>query len=218
MKTKLLVTSLLVSCALCSFAQAQENETKTFKHDIGFNTAFILQGVFNTNSSTPFTLMYKTYQNDKKALRFGVGGSFNVNDFNDKAVNSNYYNNSNISINISVGKEFQQSISQKWMWYSGGDIVSSYYSATNDYFQDNLKIQTQRNYNLGIGIRPFIGIRFNINSRLYLSAEASLTSQYTFSSQYAKIVNSNTVTSDRKGSDVSTSLSPASGLFLYYRF
>jgi hypothetical protein len=162
--------------------------------------------------------MYKKYKTDKKALRFGIDGYFHVNDYNEKSTYTSFSNTSYISTDISVGKEFQKSINERWVWYSGGDIVHSYYSNSNDYFQNNIKVQTQRNYNLGIGLRPFIGIRFNINSRLYLSAEASLIARYTYSRHYAKNLDSSTVTIDRRGSSVSTSLSPASGLYLFYRF
>jgi hypothetical protein len=217
MKAKLLITSLFVSCALYSFAQAQENEPKSFNQDIGFNTTFILQGVFNA-SNTPFSLMYKKYTDEKKALRFGVSVAFEMRDANDKVSNAETHNLLTYNIRFSVGKEFQKHLTPKWTWFSGGDIVPSYSFSEDQTYQGATKIYTYRNSSLGLGLRPFLGIRYNFNSRLYLSAEASLLVRYSRDTDYSAYDPSHTVIRDVRENKASISLSPASGLFLYYRF
>jgi hypothetical protein len=217
MKTKLFVTSLFVSCALCSFAQAQENETKNFKQDIGFNTTFLLGGIFNS-SSTPFSIMYKKYSSENKALRFGVSAVLDRKDFTDKAATSNYNNSDQYDFSLSIGKEFQKNITDKWIWYSGGDIVPSFSYHATDYFSGVTKTYAYKTTYIGLALRPFLGIRYNINSRLYLSAEASLQAKYSYGKEYETYAPNNTVQTDARGSRISLSLSPASGLFLFYRF
>ena len=52
---KFILSSLLMGLSYC-FVDAQENPELKFKHDAGFNTSFILQGIFNS-SQTPFSAM-----------------------------------------------------------------------------------------------------------------------------------------------------------------
>ncbi len=214
---KFTIGSLLMSFCYC-FAYAQEDTVSMYRHDLGFNTTFILQGIFNS-SETPFSLMYKTYKKEGKATRYGLEVSFNLDD-NKPENNSSYYTNtSSGSFDFVFGKENQNHITNtRWVWFYGGDLIAFYRFSTFDSYQNNELYDENEFKSYGIGIRPFLGIRYNINERLYISAEASLRLNYARRENFVKNVNQAEAYRDTKGDNVSFSLQPASGIFLFYRF
>ena len=217
MRKRLLLISLTVSFCTIAFAQTQnDGSEKSYKHDVGFNTTFLFDGIFNSGSG-PFTLMYKKYKPENKAIRLGLTTSFNINSNKDNISTSNYSNSSSADIYLTIGKEFQHQIN-KWVWYGGGDLQPHYSFNNSSYYSGSTKTATNKNSSLGIGLRPFLGIRYNINSRLYLAAEAGVTINYDHSKSYVKSESFNTVTRDTKGNNVSMALGSASGLYLFYRF
>ncbi len=206
---------------LCFFAHtifAQENEQEEFTRDIGFNTTFILQGIFQSNQ-TPFSLMYKKYTSPTKAIRLGASFSFNFtkSDVNENFLN-NFTDNSHASLTLTIGKEFQKELSKNWVWYYGGDILPSVWFSNYDYYSSNTKYSEDRYYNIGLGARPFLGIRYNLTRRLYLAAEASALLSYNFLRFKSESLELDEVTRDIKQSNAGLKLSPASGIFLFYRF
>ncbi|HEY8936419.1 MAG TPA: hypothetical protein VIM65_14405 [Cyclobacteriaceae bacterium] len=215
MRKKLLLASLFVSCTSILFAQ-ENDPAKSFKHDVGFNTTFLFDGIFNSNSG-PFTLMYKTYKSENKAIRLGLTTSFTFNSNKDKISTSNYSNTTAADIYLTIGKEFQHQIN-KWVWYGGGDLQPHYTFNNSSSYVGSTKTYSYKSYLLGIGLRPFLGIRYNINSRLYLAAEAGATLNYYHSKNYIKDESNNIVSRDTKGNNVALALSSASGLYLFYRF
>ena len=90
--SKLLTSFLFVLPAAYLFAQDVETPP-SFQKDIGFNTTFILQGIFNSGQ-TPFSLMYKKYTAENRAIRFGANVNLNLNDNSATAYSSSYYNSS----------------------------------------------------------------------------------------------------------------------------
>lgn len=75
MKTKIL--SLLFLTANASFVLGQENVPAQYKKDIGLNTSFIFSGIFES-SPTPFSFMYKSYNHENRANRFGANISMSL--------------------------------------------------------------------------------------------------------------------------------------------
>lgn len=213
---KLLLLSLLMLCCI-TFLLAQEESQKSFQKDIGFNTTFILQGIFQPNQ-TPFSLMFKKYTSENQAIRFGIDAFFNLNNSDANTGSSSYSNSSSASLSFAVGKEFQKPIEKRWTWYYGGDLVPFYSFNNQDFFSSGELYSESENNSVGISVRPFLGIRFNINPRLYLSAEANVGLQYAYGKNYLKFGDNNVPNIDTKNNNISFSLNPASGLFLFYRF
>lgn len=218
MKIRQVLLIALLSAATFGFAQTEQSE-KTYKNDIGFNTVFILNGVFNS-SQTPFSLMYKKYTSEKKALR--IGTSINV-DWNNPDISSGYsnttsYYTSYANVSIMLGKEFQNSISSKWVWYYGADLVPSFTLTKSSVYYGVAKNQESDAKMYGLSVRPFLGIRFAINHRLYLSAEANLSAGYKRFVENQKYFNPDATDGHRSGDNIFFTMNPASGLFLYYRF
>ena len=75
MKPKLLLAGVMLCYASC--LSAQEKPADTFKHDIGFNTYFVLRGIIESEV-TPFSLMYKKYSSETRATRFGIDLSLGI--------------------------------------------------------------------------------------------------------------------------------------------
>jgi len=212
---------LVASFCVATIAKAQTDpEKKSYKNDIGFNTVFILQGVFNSNQ-TPFSLMYKKYTSENSAIRFGA--SINAN-WNKARVNDTLYSNtinnttSFANVSLAIGKEFQRPINTKWIWYFGGDLVPSFWTNKNVNYQSGIKSYEYSYKSYGLSARPFLGIRFAINDRLYLSAEANVSLGYNRNSTKQRFFNPNQQEGNTTIDNFAFSMSPASGLFLYYRF
>jgi hypothetical protein len=176
----------------------------------------LFDGIFKSGSG-PFTLMYKQYKTENKAIRLGLTTSFYINSNKDNVSTSNYINSTNADIYLTIGKEFQRQIN-KWVWYGGGDLQPHYSFNNSSYYSSTVKTATNKNYTLGIGLRPFLGVRYNINSRLYLAAEAGFNLNYNHTRNYYKNENTKIVTQDTKGNNLLLTMSSASGLYIFYRF
>lgn len=215
MKTTILFSAIILCCTIRLFAQ--EEVPQTFRRDIGFNTTFILQGILQSGQ-TPFSLMFKKYTAENRAIRIGADVFFNL-DNTDAYVGSTYYfNTSAASLYLTIGKEFQKPIDKRWTWYYGGDVVPFFAMNNQDYYQGgNLSSETESN-SAGVSLRPFLGIRFNLNPRLYLSAEANLGLQYAYRKNYIQYTGNAEPAVDNSNNNISFTMNPASGLFLYYRF
>ena len=214
---KNLITPLLF-LLFVNYLQAQDYPAHvTYKNDIGFNTTFALQGVFNA-SQTPFSLMYKRYTTERKALRLGLDTYVNINKTDSKTSTSSFMEGSADYVGLVVGLERQHQIDKRWVWYYGGDLVP-YYSFNHQQQYSNGELYWESEYKeFGLGFRPFLGIRFDISPRLYVSAEANVMLSYARDKNYSSNVNDPVPYYDTKGSRYNFSANPASGLFLFYRF
>lgn len=214
MKTRLFVFVIAFYAITDSAAQ----ETQSFDHDFGFNTNFIFQGLFQSQQA-PFSIMYKKYSAENKAMRLGVDLSFfsNNNDVQGSA-NTSFTNSYNGDINLTVGFERQSVLGGRWMWYYGVDAVPVIaFSKSEAYSDSDTKTTTNSFSSLGLGVKPLIGIRFNINQRLYVSAEAS--AQLTYSKSWNRQVNhTSTTIRDATSDNINFDVNPASGVFIFYRF
>ena len=207
--------ALVILVTVPSFAQ--EVGSPSLARDIGFNTTFIFEGIFNS-TVTPFSLFYKKYTSENKANRFGLEVYMNFYNENNNQGTADYSEYSNAAISLNFGREIQKPITLKWTWFYGGDIVPFYDFNNNETFKGNLKYYTAKSSNFGLTLRPFIAIRYNINTRLYLSAEASINLRYRRSNQYSAFEQAGTEERDINANGLSFFAIPASGLFLFYRF
>ena len=124
--------------------------------------------MFNSNQ-TPFSLMYKKYTSENRAIR--LGASINTNWNKAHPSDSSYFNFTNVSnsyadVSLVIGKEIQKSISPKWIWYYGADLVPAFYLTKSTNYQSGIKLSENSYTSLGLSARPFLGIRFAINQRL----------------------------------------------------
>ncbi len=203
MKNLLILFSFCLM-SISFFAQAQPE--KEFKKHIGFNTTIILNNIFQP-SSAPFTLMFKNQTKENHATRLGASLYFsNASSNNSNQIQQTFNNN----IQLTLGKEFQSSITKHWLWYSGADISPFYQQSGNEFNN-----QKNTNTSYGLSLRPFLGLRFNINARLYVATEAGLGLTYGLTN----ITNtSNSITTESNGQQFSFGLNSASSLFLFYLF
>ena len=200
----ILIASSFCLMSISSFAQAMPE--KEFKKHIGFNTTIILNNIFQP-SGAPFTLMFKNQTKGNQAFRLGASLFFsNVYSNNNNQAQQNFNNN----IQLTIGKEFQSSITKRWLWYSGADIAP--YFQLSGFELTNQKIT---NISYGLSLRPFLGLRFNINARLYVATEAGLGLTYGFTNNTNT---NNSVTNKSDGNQFSFGLNSASSLFLFYLF
>ncbi|HWA34449.1 MAG TPA: hypothetical protein VG737_09985 [Cyclobacteriaceae bacterium] len=216
MKTRFLALTILISVAFTA-VHAQQDSVR-YRHDIGFNTMFILQGIFDSGN-TPFNIMYKKYVASDKAIRLGLNATFSLNngDEEDSPVGT-VSDRSSANISLIIGRERQNSVNTRWIWYYGAHVVPSYFFDNVDYYLDGQLNQTYESSSLGISLRPFLGIRFNINNRLYLSAESRISLDYRHSKNFGENVQTDVIINDTNSSSLSFAIFPASGLFLFYRF
>jgi len=219
MKKRLFIIAVIaMTFTLASYAQENNApENSPYRKDLGFNTSFILNGVFQLQS-TPFSIMYKMYGAENKALRLGLDANIQSSKSDGEVINGSYTNSSSVVISLSVGKEFQQHLGEKWIWYYGVDVAPSFTQSHSEYIEHDEQRQSFKTSSYGIAARPFLGIRFAINSRLYLAAEASARLSYNKSSQLNKSYNPDQTLRDITSNNFDFSLNPASGIFIFYRF
>lgn len=201
-------------------ASSQElPDLKAFKHDIGFNTTFLLNGIVSASTS-PFDLMYKIQKSSSQAIR--LGASVYVNTFtNTYSSISNYQISKNYDFQATFGKEWQKQITRLWIFYYGGDLGVTYNNYQSDYYNNSVASNESQSVSFGGLAAPFLGIRFQINERLYLATEASLRMMYTRKNADWKVYNYEGVLIDESQADfneLNFTARPASGIFVYYRF
>jgi hypothetical protein len=216
MKTKFTIIISLIT--FISYSQDLP-DLKNYKTDVGFNTSFIFNGVFSSGS-TPFELMIKKQKTSNTALRFGG----NVYIFSSASASVNfpaYTEATNYSLRIFAGKEKQEQISKHWIFYYGGDLGASYFY--NYYGQTNNAVISNESTISDVGgfLTPFLGIRFQINERIYISTEASLQATYAKRTTNWKVYDSNGILNsetENRFNNFGFNLTPAAGIFFFYRF
>jgi hypothetical protein len=209
MKKILLTIFALTIATGCLFGQ---DVTPSYQKHIGFNTNIILNGIFQSGA-TPFSFMYKKQSSENKALRLGSSVHFNIEDVNQGIQKQRLQS---FSFEFSIGKEVQKSISQRWVWYGGGDVIPLYSTLTNEQIDTGLPaIQKNSQSIFSLTASPFMGIRFNIAPRLYVSTEASLFMSYRKQNSTNEVLNSKLESnSDR----FTLGINPATSIYFFYLF
>ncbi len=213
MKIKILSVFIVATIQTC-LAQDKALETK---NDIGFNTNIILNGILNSTGA-PFVFMYKRQVDENKAIRYGV--SFNLNLSSPSGTINNGTNQSSVFVNPSIGKEWQATISKRWIWYRGVDIRGSISQSSFSNYFNGVQSSSQDRSSYGLFIAPLIGVRFAISERLYAATEANLSIGYSVEKTSNKsFINGNQSTvDDFTNNRFSAGTAPAFGVFLFYRF
>jgi len=208
-----LATTVLL---LAEIATAQD-APKEVKNDVGFNTAFVLDGILNANGG-PFVFVYKRQLASNKALRYGV--SFNINLNLHSGSQGNYTISDFVNVNPSFGKEWQNQLTKRWIWYYGGDIRAFIWQNSFSNYQNNQQNIRQENNSYGLSIAPFLGLRFAISERLYAATEASLNVGYRYQNNIERQFTGGVQTNSSQNNFNSFSANTASaiGIFIFYRF
>ena len=214
---KILLSFVVTLGLFCTTLQAQENQ-KEIKNNLGFNTNVIFNGLLNTGGGQ-YNLMYKRETSANHAIRYGL--TFGVNLISESGMNPNYSTNNNYNFSPSVGKEWQISVSKKWIWYYGADIRLNLSGSTIESYTNSIKSSRQQTDRYGISFNPFLGIRYAISDRLYLATEANLSISY--ASQKIKnltcdVNGLSTVTQDYSNQLYNAGTGSAVGIFVFYRF
>ena len=209
-------------------------DLKAYHSDIGFNTNFVLNGIFQSGGNgNPFDLMLKKQKTENTAWRFGT--SLFVNTSNDLSFyQQNYAQYDNYNFSISLGKEFQKQINKHWIFYYGADLSPfiaftqrEYYA--QDFTTPNLEyylLNRDRTNTYGLKVIPFLGIRFNINERLYVATQTNLFLTVNKKSVTVKSIdnitsspgNYNYFSNEKSFYGGTVNIAPASGIFFFYRF
>ena len=195
-------------------SSSQDTLGLRIKSDIGFNTTFFLNNIFQS-SSTPFSIMYKKYKSPYKAYRFGIDANFAT---RNGSGTGNYSNITSYNVSVVFGKEKQNRIWKAWVCYYGLDFVPSVSQFKSANYTNDQKNQETEITSYGLTARPFLGIRFDINSRLYISTEANISLAFSHQKNLQKSFNPEQTNVDSSSNEGSLNLSPASGIFVYYRF
>ena len=214
MKTR--IFTLLVAAISFNVSVAQDETQKT-KNDIGFNTNFVLNGNLNS-SGAPFVFMYKRQLDDNKALRYGLSLNIRLSSPSGTLVNGS--DQSSYIANPSFGKEWQSTLSKRWIWYRGMDIRGTIYQNRYSFYSNSSLANEQERLEYGISFAPLIGVRFAITSRLYAATEANLSIGYNFEKITSKsFVNGNQTSSEEFSNNLfNVGTVSAFGIFLFYGF
>lgn len=213
MKTR--IFTLLVAAISLNVCVAQD-EMQNIKNDIGFNTNIVLNGILNS-SGGPFVFMYKRQLDDNKAIRYGL--ALNVSLSSTSGTPNNGTETSAYSVNPSVGKEWQSTLSKRWIWYRGMDIRGIINQSKFTDFNVN-QSNERKNLVYGVSFSPLIGVRFAITNRLYAATEANFNIGYYFEKTTTKSFTNGNQTSIEEFSNNRFNVGTASafGIFLFYRF
>lgn len=141
--------------------------------EFGINATTFINEFISLNSNDAdlgnYMLTYK-YHLGNQAIRAGFGGRYSQSD-EDTDGNGNRVALDN-SIHGRVGYELNKSISTKWNFYIGVDLIGGFNkteTTTNNF--ENVKITKEETY---FGGGPVIGIQFFLNSHISLATEGSL--------------------------------------------
>ncbi len=210
------IFSLFITAICMNLCFAQDEMQKT-KNDIGFNTNIVLNGILNS-SGGPIVFMYKRQLDDNKALRYGLALNVSLSlpsgALNYGTETSAYF------VNPSFGKEWQSTMSKRWIWYRGMDIRGTInQNKFTNYITVN-QANEQETLSYGISFSPLIGVRFAITNRLYAATEANFNVGYNFEKITTKSFINGNQTSREEFSNNRFSVGTASafGIFLFYRF
>lgn len=217
MKKLILVFSIMF-CFQISRSQDLP-DLKAYRSDIGFNTSFLFSGLLNSNAG-PFDLLYKRQTKDHAANRLGTQIQIS-NNANIYSYGLNYNEYSNNIISISFGKEVQKQITKYWVFYYGMDFVPYFYSNEQSTYDNSILQNKTKSSEYGLRFSPFLGLRFAINERLYVATETMLNASFGKKKATSKSydsVNQNYLTNEKDFNMAKFFITPASGIFIFYRF
>lgn len=201
------------------------SQTDTLKNEFGFGTNILFHNLLNS-TSTPFDFYYRRHSGNA-LWRFG--GSFALRSDQDIRDFSSSYNGV-WDIEIIVGKEWRTSLASRWQLNFGGDFTTGFGHSEEERRSrepegNNRSYSYRKSQKYQAGLRPFIGLMFKLNDRLGLSTEASfraVAQRWYYKEHGWSLYNERMKINSYPGNGASWKLyfnsSPASNIFVYYRF
>lgn len=211
---------LIVLLALL-YANPAVAQTDSLRREIGFSTQIIFDNIFESSGS-PAELMLKKRKGENSWMRYGIRAYYSSNesvDFNNSSSQSSF------SLSPSVGIEKRVDLSSSWQFLYGGDASISYSYLERDHKNINRNDASEwlREYEsttYGGMLRPFLGISYFITPRLYVATEASIQLSLSKVQHWGNDVDYNNIAIQYSEDtwNKAVVMSPASAIFVYYRF
>lgn len=192
------VFTLFLLISTISNVQAQKNKNEAaaqsftyehfivndtlYKYQLGINTRFALEGLFNDSIRTPVELLIRKQVSPYGAIRLRLMG-MTQNYKKDVPLAPRLKETHITSIGLALGYEWQNLIARRWKWYYGAEVQgklrwdnaleeSEYYNANVDEVYDHRRVYKKRTNQ--VALLPFAGIRFHITPYLFVSTEMKI--------------------------------------------
>lgn len=172
----------------CNSLKAQDTSfnSSIYNHQIGLNaTEFIKQFLILNNNNlpnnSPYLVTYK-YLTNGKGLRTGLGATMTNSNRNPNNGTSSI-STQGLSINFRIGYEKQYSISKRWQYYVGFDVLYDYsLSRTKTASVSGFPPQTTEissgTESFGVAGGPVLGVQFMLGKRISFNAETNAYYRY----------------------------------------
>lgn len=166
-----------------SRSRSSPGVTGSSGYSVGINTQFMLDGLFDQNTMTPFEIMVRKRTKDGQAIRARIGGM---------ATHSNRINTEEelesrkTNWNAAIGYEWHESLGKKFGFYYGFDMEAAFYNENRSRKVDNfgtpigdlisvLKVKVREQT---YSIKPMVGVTYQLTKSLYASGELRLQFSY----------------------------------------
>lgn len=194
---KLLSTLAALLFFVAAFAQGNETNSAEYKNQLSLNvTSFISNYLtFNNNaivSNSPYILTYKHLKNGS-GVRVGVGAVLSSSSRNPN--NGQTLTKSNTTnINVRLGFEQQEKLSNRWLFYYGGDVRYGYdldrtVASSVGGFPPQQQDVTSETESFIAGLGPVLGIEFKLGKRISINTET--TAYFNYGESRRRITNPN---------------------------
>ncbi|MCI1188557.1 hypothetical protein MON38_14095 [Hymenobacter sp. DH14] len=205
---RLALLALLLPVAAAAQTPAPADTARTYKHALGLTASPVLEGFFRNNRSLPLGLLYKRQAAPHRAWRYGAVFSQQYHErYDPQPKTNNAYTIQNLGVSVSVGQEWQRSLSKRWVGYVGVEV-----GAGVNRYKEEKELQRFVTMNgadviwadneffrfltySGV-IRPLVGVRYHFLPYLYASAEAALEAMYSHTSWDSKLRTTRTDTGE----------------------
>ena len=217
-----------IAFSVSSVAQNTDTTKQDLKNEIGIDATYFIKNILNFGGGGFYPAYYSYYSDNyfisykrvfkDKAIRFAMGGVFNIDEDIDGGSSVNNYIDKGYKISTRLGFEFRNYFSKRWMFYYGADLLGeysygNYYNTGPTYFQPDEISKT-----VVYGGGPVLGFEFRLNSRLSLSTESSAYYIYSSVDRERKYRDTPEYNSHTIRNNSSIRLAYPLSIFLKYRF
>lgn len=163
----------IIICVVFTQSAFAQEDAKTLQHEVGINTLLLQNLIVNQGETQPFTFSYKLIL-DNKAIRFGVGGTFDrvlrrEDGFADSETNITY------NTDLRIGFEWRKTLgdNNNWLTYFGVDAVGLQ-AMDKTIIDSGFDKVSEYERALGFGAGPVVGLQYYINDHLSISTEGAI--------------------------------------------
>lgn len=181
--TVLIFTGLSIGTSFGQDQHLSDKVTGSSGFSVGINTQFMLDGLFDQNTMTPFELMVRKRRKADQALRARLGGMAT---HSHRANADEELESRQTNWNAAIGYEWHESLGKKFGFYYGLDVEAvignekkilkrktfdTPIGDLNSILNDKIREQTY-------SIKPLVGVTYQLTRSLYASAELRLQCTY----------------------------------------